>query len=314
MGWVGLILSMRAVAMTRCLAVKVATPCAAVTGKTFFWAARKMIGLLAIQAMIFSAVVHRMTAFFGGAGQDYLFGDEDRDILKGGVDGDVLDGDVGNDTLEGDSGADVLLGGDDDDKLLGGKGDDFLVGGDGADELNGFSGDDILYGGTTDLLGNTYGAINVTGEVVNAIRIAIANDPELLEGGTIEDFLTSPAFEPLDPADLSESVFDQEGDILNGGAGDDSLYLEVGDRGSGGDGADTFFLNSERVGDFAIIEDYNPGEDQISVIYDVEGAVPTVSINEGFARTEIFLDGELYAIARNTTGLIQASDISLVAV
>ena len=259
----------------------------------------------------------------GGASADAIVGTNEGEIIDGLGGADTIDarggndtvfGGEGSDTLRGGDGEDILLGGPQDDRLVGDTGDDFLVGGDGADELNGFSGDDILYGGTTDLLGNTYGAINVTGEVVNAIRIAIANDPELLEGGTIEDFLTSPAFEPLDPADLSESVFDQEGDILNGGAGDDSLYLEMGDRGSGGDGADTFFLNSERVGDFAIIEDYNPGEDQISVIYDAEGAVPTVSINEGFARTEIFLDGELYAIARNTTGLIQASDISLVAV
>lgn len=100
-----------------------------------------------------------------------------------------------------------------------------------------------------------------------------------------------------------------------GGASADAIVgTNEGEIIDGLGGADTFFLNSERVGDFAIIEDYNPGEDQISVIYDAEGAVPTVSINEGFARTKIFLDGELYAIAPNTTGLIQASDISLVAV
>ncbi|MEN3109662.1 calcium-binding protein [Uliginosibacterium paludis] len=86
----------------------------------------------------------------GGEGDDYLFGGNDADKLQGGGGNDVIYGEVGGDAVDGGAGDDALFGGNDADNLQGGSGGDKLYGENGNDTLAGGAGDDELIGGAGD--------------------------------------------------------------------------------------------------------------------------------------------------------------------
>jgi Ca2+-binding RTX toxin-like protein len=145
-------------------------------------------------------------------------------------------------------------------------GDDSLGGGGGDDRLTGDEGNDVLAGGSgADLLGGGRGSDEVEG----------GDGADTLWGG---DAGTS----------------DADADFLNGGTGDDLLFLGAADYGNGGDGADVFALQDLRAGDpVAQITDFNPSEDTIVVIYDAAlHPQPVLSLDqpEG-GPTTLLLDG-----------------------
>ncbi|MGF6859750.1 Ca2+-binding RTX toxin-like protein [Rhodobacteraceae bacterium MBR-64] len=195
----------------------------------------------------------------GGAGRDLSGGRGGDDVILGATGDDHLTGEAGNDSLSGGDGDDMIDGGADNDRALGGAGndtlqghigDDSLAGGDGADSLNGGDGQDLLLGdGGDDSLIGSYGDDTLVG---GAGR-------DLLHGGAGNDLLIG-----LEPGLIAGD------DQLNGGAGDDTLLAGAGDQAHGGSGADSFVLGDWiAAGDPAArIEDYDPAEDRLLVVYD----------------------------------------------
>ncbi|MFC3443392.1 M10 family metallopeptidase C-terminal domain-containing protein [Sphingobium rhizovicinum] len=144
----------------------------------------------------------------GGDGNDEIVGRDGDDQLSGGAGDDVIGGGRGNDILNGDAG---------NDRLDGGLGNDTLSGGADRDTLYGEEGDDLLLGGAgDDYLSGDWG---FPGEVygVDTLRGEDGND-------TLSGFGE---------------------DVLDGGAGNDSVYLNNSDRGTvlGGTGDDSLFFS-----------------------------------------------------------------------
>src|SRR5690606_2909716 len=92
----------------------------------------------------------------------------------------------------------------------------------------------------------------------------------------------------------------QEGDFLNGDAGNDTLVVGAGDYATGGDGDDDFVLKEwMSESSVANIMDYDPGQDQLVVVYDAAvhtDPVLSIQANEGGTGQTILLDGEKVAV------------------
>ncbi|MFM7655285.1 MAG: calcium-binding protein [Paracoccaceae bacterium] len=218
----------------------------------------------------------------GGAGDDYG---------RFGAGADSAAGGAGNDSLLGEDGADTLAGEAGNDTLSGGLGADALSGGAGDDRLRGEMGDDLL-----------------TGD----------DGADRLFGGAGDDTLSG---HDADGAGGTATAIDGT-DRLEGGAGDDLLILGKGDLGLGGAGTDTFRLDATTnadVANFATVEDYQRGTDQIEVqytpVFNASGVevppVLTVIMGPNNAYAVIQLDGEPLAHVTGATTLT-AADIRLV--
>lgn len=226
----------------------------------------------------------------GGDGADTLVGGDGHDWLDGrGGDDDVSGGD-GNDTLMGGAGADTLHGGAGNDSLVSGGGSDVLFGGAGHDALVGGAQDDSLFGGTGD--------DTLTGGFGDDLLVA-GEGHDLLMGGDGDDTLFG--FTPdADGADVDGA------DYLNGGNGDDLLVLGSGDVASGGAGGDDFLLGDWiDAEDQAVISDFTPGEDQLSIAYDAAGPPPQVTTiyDAQAGGLRVFIDGNPVALMSGLTDL-----------
>ena len=201
----------------------------------------------------------------GEGGNDTIYGGAGNDELLGQDGDDVVFGAEGNDSLIGEDGNDQLSGGDGADTITGGMGDDTLAGDAGDDDLSGGAGDDFLGGGVGNdsLMGND-GNDTLTGGL---------GADELL-GGKGDDVLNG-----IVPDDTGTHDIDEK-DFLNGGEGADTLFMGNDDWANGGDGADVFVLGSWiDAAHGATIEDYDPAEDHIAVVYDPSTATdPMVGI------------------------------------
>ncbi len=168
---------------------------------------------------------------FGWDGDDSLHGLDCDDDIYGGRGNDLQFGNRGFDYLEGNEGDDSLYGGKDNDTLRGGEGNDLLNGNRNNDTLYGDNGDDILYGGKghDQLIGGR------------------GNDS--LNGDNGDDILTGVEIFPnTEPAGVGEI------DTLTGGGGRD--VFDLGDR-------LRVFYRGRGATDYALITDFNPGEDFI---------------------------------------------------
>jgi Ca2+-binding RTX toxin-like protein len=106
----------------------------------------------------------------------------------------LITGNAGNDTIIGGGANDELSGAAGLDRIWGGAGDDFLIGGASNDQLRGEAGNDLLIGaGGNDFLSDVEGIDHFIGSAGNDKLIArdltsdIANDPDILSGGTGTD-------------------------------------------------------------------------------------------------------------------------------
>lgn len=189
----------------------------------------------------------------GGAGSDTLvsienlIGTDFNDTLTGnGSDNkveaaggnDQLNGGLGNDRLYSGIGNDTAYGGGGNDYLEGGTGDDKLYGQDGNDQLDGGSGNDVLDGGA--------GSDTASYERATAgVRFQNENVPQAT-GGAGSDTLGS--IENLIGSNFNDTfIWDgSEYGTFNGGNGDD--YIEVNHTGNdvlnGGAGNDTLILGN----------------------------------------------------------------------
>lgn len=239
----------------------------------------------------------------GGGGSDQLTGRDGDDVLRGGAGTDHLDGGAGDDRMLGGTGEDTMAGGDGDDTMAGGAGDDQLAGQEGDDLMRGGSGHDTLQGGAgTDTLDGGMGR-------------------DWLAGGEGDDLLVGGgSMDTLDGGDGSDTLWggavgqgDMAVDFLNGGSGDDVMHLGAGDVGTGGDGADSFVLQDIYPGGpMAEINDYNPDEDEIVVMYDpAVHDSPTLEVVpvEGSTDVTLNLDGVQVAMVRGGVGLDPAQVI-----
>lgn len=195
----------------------------------------------------------------GGEGWDWIGGDDGNDLLYGRGTQDQVIGDSGNDTLYGGAGDDFLVGLAGDDLLFGGSGNDFLIDGFGRDTLMGEGGDDHLYAGSP-----VRRTIIVIGPVVPANLppaqpVFVSFSQTKLEAPAIQlpmpeaipatTSLATRHFnvveqQPLFFGEHSAHYEEGNGNVLDGGDGDDFI---VGSRGNdtftGGDGNDFFFAN-----------------------------------------------------------------------
>lgn len=184
-------------------------------------------------------------AIDGTTKTDAIFGGEGNDSLVGHGSSDELYGDTGADSLEGGEGADFLSGCEGGDTLRGGADGDFAFGGEGADLIEGGTGDDGLQGGP--------GADTIFG----------GGGDDVIDGS----FASGPAFAMQDA---------DRGDLIDGGDGQDTVFLGVDDTVTGGDGTDTF-ITGDYAGEAGIVTDFDPLEDRIEVVYDAE-ALPDPEI------------------------------------
>jgi parallel beta-helix repeat protein len=208
-------------------------------------------GMDTIFAGIGNDVVH------GGADDDLLYGQDGEDSILGDEGNDFLDGELGNDTLQGGAGADRVFGSDGNDLIVGhtlSPGDDnaadVLYGGAGQDVIEGQGGDDFVDGGV--------GVDTLRGGLGNDTIQAGGGIGDQLFGNDGDDRLVgSDEGSDVDPDFLDPIYF---GDVLDGGAGDDTIlglngadYIVAGggkdwvdsgpgvDRVRGGDGNDYLY-------------------------------------------------------------------------
>gem|GEM_PF-3182590 len=165
-------------------------------------------------------------------------GDPDFTYYKNGGAADVLIGGAGRDILIGQAGNDTLHGGDDDDVLAGWEGDDELLGGRG-----------------NDLIAGDFGRYEQTDQrLMPGVAVAIAGvvGSSSSLGGTV-DLLGN--------------------DLIDGGAGDDTLFGEGGDDAVlGGDGADTLYGDAVYLPDALHGNDILDGGDGDDKLYGNGGA------------------------------------------
>jgi len=173
---------------------------------------------------------------FGRAGSDDIrgLGGNDR-FYEIGPGDDTLDGGAGHDHFHASIGDDTLLGGSGNDKLDGGPGADVIDGGPGRDEIRfSYSNDSAKEGVIVNL----------------ATGIGVGGDADGDRYFNIEDIRDSRYGDILIGDDGNNAFFQTgagDGDVMNGGGGDDTFYAAYGSAFSeeqtsifiGGEGSDT---------------------------------------------------------------------------
>ncbi len=211
----------------------------------------------------------------GGTENDMLYGGSGDDYMDGSQGDDVLNGDEGNDLMFGDEGNDIVSGGDGDDIVWGNLGNDTLYGNDGNDVVEGAWGEDVLYGGRGDDL------------------LDGATSADILEGGQGNDVLEgAEGNDIINGAGLTYLGLTAEIDDLSGGADQDIFVL--------GDEDDIFYIAAGND-DYAILRDFNAGEDTIQLFGAPDDYVLANSPIPGVDGAGLFYD-------ENENGLQDAGD------
>lgn len=228
------------------------------------------------------------------AGLVGLSGPDDDIAMTGDTAGDDLltDGSPGPDTLQGGDGDDLLAGRAGDDLLSGGAGNDWLLGLDGADTLQGGPGRDVLIGGAG-------GDRMIGGAGDDFVEAANIIDEDALVASL--DGLRS--FSDIAFAYALPGLSDQ-GDLVDLGAGDDTVVVGHDDSVTGGDGADEFALGDWIEGGRpALIEDFDLAEDLITFVTADDQPTPDLTIERDSITglTTLKADGQAIAVIRNAS-------------
>lgn len=188
--------------------------------------------------------------------------------------------------------SDLLLGGDGDDLLAGGTGGDWLIGLDGDDTLTGGAGGDVIIPGT----GQDAIAAGDGHDFVEAANVV--DEAALRSSATGADDIFDIAFAYDLPA-ASDA-----GDVIDLGAGDDTVVAGSDDTIAGGPGGDEFALGDWIAGGAPVeIADFDAAEDIITFVYDRDGDAPELSVarNETTGVTTIMADGRSIAVLRDAS-------------
>jgi Ca2+-binding RTX toxin-like protein len=150
---------------------------------------------------------------------------------------DTLTGTASNDIIDGLAGNDTINGGDGDDVLIGGQGADTLNGGTGIDTASYSTATSGVYvhtgdwnQNTGDAAGDTYNSIEVI--VGSAFDDSIISDAPVLNGGAGNDYIYvfGGGNVTIDGGAGNDTIDADDGaDVLNGGSGDDSVIGYGGD-------------------------------------------------------------------------------------
>jgi Ca2+-binding RTX toxin-like protein len=230
----------------------------------------------------------------GRGGDDWIGAGDGNDAVWAGEGNDSIAGDGGNDTVQGQGGDDLITGGDGRDSLMGSEGNDTLQAGAGNDSLIGGTGNDWLDGDEDDdwLLG---------GEGNDTLIGGAGTDD--IDGGLGNDVISG----------VESTGTVQQTDFLNGQDGDDRLLVGAGDYASGGLGDDEFVLQEwMSESQVAQVMDYDPGHDQLVIVYDATihtDPVLTVEPNASGGGQSVFIDGSKVAVVYG--GSVNVSDIRL---
>lgn len=177
------------------------------------------------------------TAFNGDAGNDVIRGSNEDDYILGGD---------GRDAIRAEEGDDVIRGGAGEDQIIARGGDDTIYGEADADLINGSVGDDFVSGGDgNDLMIGWLGADTLTGDAGDDTLSGFRTNASAPDAGKVE-----------------------AADSLDGGEGNDRLWLSNGDTGTGGTGGDEFLADwrSDDKLDSVTLTDFNRNDDQITVL------------------------------------------------
>ncbi len=184
----------------------------------------------------------------GNGGNNTLAGLAGADWIMGRGGGDTVSGGDGADTAFGDSGDDLLYGDGAADRLYGGAGADTLSGGDGDDVLRGEAGPDSLIGGNGNDMADYATApdrvwlVLATGGILGHAAGDQFQSVERVNGSLFDDTLTGDSGANLlrgqDGADWLDSGDAGGRDTLQGGIGNDYLFVNTGDVVDGGPGYD----------------------------------------------------------------------------
>ncbi|HEX2545665.1 MAG TPA: calcium-binding protein [Ramlibacter sp.] len=166
---------------------------------------------------------------YGLAGIDYLYAGAGDDLAIAGVGDDVLLGEEGDDTLYGEDGNDYLYGHGGTNVLVGGAGVDVLIAQGDGDTLYGGEGGDSLYAYDA-------GGALALGEAGNDTFVMQAG-PSVAFGGAGQDyFYMGAAADEMHGGEGVDVLIGQasggetgEGDLFDGGAGTDYLFLTPGE-------------------------------------------------------------------------------------
>lgn len=258
------------------------------------------------------------TDFFGTNGADTVTGTEFNDTLRGfrgdddffgGAGDDSLNGGPGLDFLFGDDGNDVLSGNENNDFLDGGYGNDTLFGGPGNDALDGWMGSDTLYGGdgNDSLFGDESPRIGTGSQ---------DNGNDYIDGGRGNDLLAgNGGLDTLIGGLGNDRIFDYDlafydgpnASLVDGGAGNDQIFVDGGSTITGGAGADLIYIfNGLTNSDVSEITDFNPDEDTLDFELEVgpgdSGALRLVDFADGTG-AEVFFGDTLLARVTGAQGL-----------
>ena len=223
----------------------------------------------------------------GGTGNDTIDGDEGIDTIDGGDGDDIIRGGAGDDMLveKGFGNEKLISGGPGDDILRGGRGDDRrMLGDDGDDELFGESGSEQMSGGRgNDTLDGGRGGDQMLGdEGDDVMRGGMGRDR--LDGGSGQDRLDGGSgIDDLQGGEGNDEVVGGPGaDVLRGGPGDDSIR-------AADDSAD--IVECGAGNDTVYVEETAPERDRLSDC-ELVIRVPMETAN----------DAELPSIIRGTSG------------
>jgi Ca2+-binding RTX toxin-like protein len=214
-------------------------------------------------------------------GSDYIVGSEDSELIYGNGDCDYIVSGKGNDAVHGGKGHDRLQGNEGNDLIHGNKNEDILDGNDGNDTIYGGQDDDSLRGG----LGNDF----LSGDRGNDTLIGV--DP-----------FWSPSLEEFDPTqttDFHPGQFEQ--DTLVGGEGRDLFVL--------GDNEVVYYDASNIVTvlplepSYALISDFQSGQDTIQLKGGLEYTLQEVSLDNGVSGLGIFFKNR--SNGRELIGIVQ---------
>jgi len=221
-------------------------------------------------------------------------GNAEDERYDGTEDDERFDAAGGNDLVHGQGGDDTLLGGDGNDWIIGAGGQDVLLGGNGEDVIVGGSGGDMIEAGAGD-------------DFVEAANII---DEGRLDASAREAESFSDIAFAYDLPGSSDA-----GDVIDLGAGEDTVVLGSDDSLTGGEGADQITLGDWiEPGRPAVIDDYDAAEDLLVITYDSERAEPVISIisNENGDAALIEADGVTMAVLSGLSPDQVTSEIRLV--
>lgn len=251
-------------------------------------------------------------------GTPVLVGDAPLRVIAGGVgDNEIELGDAaayafggdGNDTITGGEGAAAIFGGTGEDMISASNTTQgtWIDGGDGNDTIIGSARNDALYGGAHGAGDEAVGDDDVISGGAGDDTIAGGYGADTLLGGDgddVIDHLGRAEQEISAPHHEFSWHIDNQADVLDGGAGNDTLIIDRADSATGGEGHDTFWIyfdgasgtGAAEISDFTVGEDFlritlNPELDHGTMALTVD---PSTDGLDGIVR----VNGEMVAILR----------------